>query len=515
MKKTLALVIAIVLTNASHAQTIVPDSTFGTNGKKTFTFFNNIDRSFGSVVQENNRIVIVGLSRNTANTNFELCFARFYPSGIIDSTFGTNGKTSVSMGPQQYIGGMTPKIKTDQQGRFVAVNAGTGPGGSDDIFMCRLDSTGIIDNSFNSTGSLFIDITGSNTWPDIVNAFDFDASGNIYAVGATRNGGSPLNNDFAVVKITDSGLLDPTFDTDGKKLFNPTNAAEFGRGLRVQPDGKIIIGGTAGGKMFLFRIDSTGTYDNTFNSNGQVTLTSVGSSSDMYDLTLDDSNRIVVGGVSSSNAAVVRLNQNGTYDTTFAGVGRKLILIGGTTSTLSSLAIDSNNAIVFAGSNTVTGAGLNFYIARLTASGVMDNTFNTNGYYSLAIGTGSVDDECEGVSILSDGRYFLNGTVVYSSAVNEDVGMCLFKRVPPVPTGINTVEAKNLDWSLQGNIVADQLIVNCKKEIAFGLLSLDGKIISTTNTLVGSNTINVSDLSNGLYFLADLRTGASKQFFKQ
>jgi uncharacterized delta-60 repeat protein len=515
MKKILAFIIAVVLTNASNAQTIVPDSTFGINGKKIFTFFNNIDRSFGSVVQENNRIVIVGLSRNTANTNFELCFARFYPSGIIDSTFGTNGKTSVSIGPQQYIGGMTPKIKIDQQGRFVAVNAGTGPGGSDDIFMCRLDSSGIIDNSFNSTGSLFIDMTGSNTWPDIVNAFDFDASGNIYAVGATRNGGTPLNNDFAVVKITDSGLLDPTFDADGKKLFNPTNSAEFGRGLRVQPDGKIIIGGTAGGKMFLFRIDSTGAYDNTFNSNGQLTLTSVGSSSDMYDLTLDDSNRIVVGGVSSSSAAVVRLNQNGTYDTTFAGIGRKLVLIGGTTSTLSSLAIDSNNAIVFAGSNTVTAAGLNFYIARLTSAGVMDNTFNTNGYYSLAIGTGNVDDECESVSILPDGRYFLNGTVVYSSAVNEDVGMCLLKRVPPVSTGINTVEAKELDWSLHGNIVTDQLTVNCKKETTFAILTLDGKIISTTNTIAGSNTVNVSGMANGLYFLTDVSTGASKQFFKQ
>jgi uncharacterized delta-60 repeat protein len=515
MKKLFTIIVALTAAVCTYAQTLVPDSTFGNNGKKTFTFFNNIDRSFGSVAQEDNKIVIVGLSRNTANTNFELCFARFYPSGIIDSSFGTNGKTSVSLGPQQYIGGMTPKIKRDYQGRFVAVNAGTGPGGSDDIFICRLDSAGIIDNSFNSTGSMFIDMTGSNTWPDIVNAFDFDAAGNIYAVGATRNGGTPLNNDFAVVKITDSGLLDPTFDTDGKKLFNPTNAAEFGRGIRVQPDGKIIIGGTAGGKMFLFRIDSTGAYDNTFNSNGQLTLTSVGTSSDMYNLSLDDSNRIVVGGVSSSNAAIIRLNQNGTYDTTFAGVGRKLILIGGTTSTLSSLAIDSNNAIVFAGSNTVTGAGLNFYIARLTASGVMDNTFNTNGYYSLAIGTGSVDDECEGVSILPDGRYFLNGTVVYSSAVNEDIGMCLLKRVPPVPTGINTVEAKELDWSLQGNIVTEQLAVNCKKEITFALLTLDGKIISTTNTLVGTNTISVSGLANGLYFLTDVKTGASKQFFKQ
>jgi hypothetical protein len=44
---------------------------------------------------------------------------------------------------------------------------------------------------------------------------------------------------------------------------------------------------------------------------------------------------------------------------------------------------------------------------------------------------------------------------------------------------------------------------------------LDGKIISTTNTVVGTNTISVSGLANGLYFLTDVNTGASKQFFKQ
>jgi hypothetical protein len=105
--------------------------------------------------------------------------------------------------------------------------------------------------------------------------------------------------------------------------------------------------------------------------------------------------------------------------------------------------------------------------------------------------------------------------VVFSSAVNEDIGMCLLKRVPPVSTGINTMAEKELDWSLQGNMVTEQLTINCKKEITFALITLDGKIISTTNTLIGTNTINVNGLANGLYFLTDVNTGASKQFFKQ
>ena len=515
MKKLFTILVALTATVCTYAQSLAPDSTFGTNGKQIFTFFNNIDRSFGSVAQADNKIVIVGLSKNNSTGSFELCFARFYPSGIIDSTFGTNGTTKLSLGNQGSIGGMTPKIKMDHDGRFVAVNSGYGQSSSQDIFICRLDTAGIPDVTFNNTGSLFIDMVVGGTWPDIVNAFDFDAAGNIYAVGATRNGFSPLNNDFAVVKVTTNGQLDPTFDTDGKKLFDPAGAAEFGRGLRVQPDGKIIIGGTAAGKMYLIRIDSTGNYDTSFNLTGKLSLSSIGSSSDMNDLTLDDSNRIVVGGITSSYAAIARINPDGTYDTTFAGTGRKTVLIGGSTSTLSALTIDSANSIVFTGSNTVSGQGINFYIARLTEAGLMDNSFNTNGYYSLSIGTGNVDDESNSVAILPDGRYFLNGTVVYSSAVNEDIGMCLLKHIPPAPTGIADVNPKETDWLLQGNIVTDQLTINCKREITFALLTLDGKIISTTNTLIGTNTININGLANGLYFLTDVNTGASKQFFKQ
>jgi len=181
MKKLFTIIVALTATVCTYAQTLVPDSTFGTNGKKTFTFFNNIDRSFGSVAQADNKVVIVGLSKNNGTGSFELCFARFYPSGIIDSTFGTNGTTKVSLGNQGSIGGMTPKIKMDPDGRFVAVNSGYGQSTSQDIFMCRLDTAGMPDVTFNNTGSLFIDMTGTGTWPDIVNAFDFDAAGNIYA----------------------------------------------------------------------------------------------------------------------------------------------------------------------------------------------------------------------------------------------------------------------------------------------------------------------------------------------
>ena len=85
------------------------------------------------------------------------------------------------------------------------------------MMICRLDTNGYLDTSFNSTGVVFIDMLGSNTQPDQANALDIDAAANIYAAGVTRTGASPLDNDFAVVKLNVNGQLDPSFDTDGKK----------------------------------------------------------------------------------------------------------------------------------------------------------------------------------------------------------------------------------------------------------------------------------------------------------
>jgi hypothetical protein len=72
-----------------------------------------------------------------------------------------------------------------------------------------------------------------------------------------------------------------------------------------------------------------------------------------------------------------------------------------------------------------------------------------------------------------------------------------------------------LDWSLQGNIVTEQLTINCKKEITFALITLDGKTVLTTVGNIGDNTISVGSLTNGLYIITDLKTRASTYFLKQ
>jgi len=124
-------------------QTIVPDSNFSSDGILSLNFYNNIDRGYGVAIQPDQKIIMVGLSKRPSSGYFELCFVRLNPDGTPDTTFSSDGYQYVSLGDQQSIGGQTPTVKLDGQGRIVAVNSGALVGNFGlDIFVCRLLSDG-------------------------------------------------------------------------------------------------------------------------------------------------------------------------------------------------------------------------------------------------------------------------------------------------------------------------------------------------------------------------------------
>ena len=71
-----------------------------------------------------------------------------------------------------------------------------------------------------------------------------------------------------MARYTANGVLDNTFDTDGMIIY-PVGIAsnDYGRDIAVQPDGKIVVAGTAmlnSGGMELFavtRLNTDGSLD--------------------------------------------------------------------------------------------------------------------------------------------------------------------------------------------------------------------------------------------------------------
>src|SRR5262249_26238123 len=63
--------------------------------------------------------------------------------------------------------------------------------------------------------------------------------------------------DFAVARLLSNGVLDPSFDTDGKQTVAFDRGGsnnDQANGVALQPDGKIVLAG-------ISQINSTGNYD--------------------------------------------------------------------------------------------------------------------------------------------------------------------------------------------------------------------------------------------------------------
>jgi uncharacterized delta-60 repeat protein len=129
----------------------------------------------------------------------------------------------------------------------------------------------------------------------------------------------------------------------------------------------------------------------------------------VWAITLQPDGKILVGGdfTSYSGSAVskiVRLNTNGTIDTTFTDAGT----INGT---IYDIGVQPDNKVVIVGSFTSISAVTNNRIARFSSTGVIDNTFVTGGLN----GFGAFVVLCQ-----ADGKVMVGGDFTTVSGVSSN-----------------------------------------------------------------------------------------------
>jgi uncharacterized delta-60 repeat protein len=101
--------------------------------------------------------------------------------------------------------------------------------------------------------------------------------------------------------------LDPTFDGDGKLLTDFGGRDSAAHAVAVQPDGKIVAAGDAGGDFALARYNADGSVDFT-------TTTDFGGSDRGFGVLVQGDGRIVVGGSADNDFALARYNPDGSLD---------------------------------------------------------------------------------------------------------------------------------------------------------------------------------------------------------
>ena len=229
------------------------------------------------------------------------------------------------------------------------------------------------------------------------------------------------------------GTLDTSFGSGTGKVVLPIGQrAELANATAIQQDGKILLAVSCrdinSNQVFCAaRLNSDGTLDASFTglsgSGTGTVLVPVGARNGAYAtaIALQANGKIVLGGYCQDvignfdDFCVVRLNSDGSLDTTFrGGTGKVVQPIGAGYDRASALALQSDNKIIVAGTCTdTTGSNADFCVARLNVDGTLDASFvgpsgTSNGKFVLPVGTS--DDILVGVAVqASDNKIVLLG----------------------------------------------------------------------------------------------------------
>lgn len=215
------------------------DATFGTDGLVRLDGGKGHDSGLRLAVLPDHRIVVTGTSHNASD--YDIIVARFDAFGILDQAFGNNGIVRLDGGDYDRGYG----LGLDSQGRVLVTGLMTQPDSDEtdyDIVVLRLDPNGLLDASFGDDGIARYDGGSREECYDLVVQCD----DSILVAGHSGNSNIGISDwSLVVLKYDPNGILDPTFGSEGVYAYDPTENTEWGFGLALQTDGRIVVTGQA------------------------------------------------------------------------------------------------------------------------------------------------------------------------------------------------------------------------------------------------------------------------------
>jgi uncharacterized delta-60 repeat protein len=367
--------------------------------------------SYGGIVLASGKLLALSYL-TTAADGTSMYVNRTNADGSVDTSFG--GGTGRVLVPTWYATVTTPVELADGK-----ILVGTSTGGTNaDFKIIRLNADGSVDSTFGTNGSAVVPVGTNN---DLLRRIAVDANGKIVIAGQVD---SATGKDMAVVRLNANGSLDTTFNGTGKMTVAVASGTNQVSALALTADGKVLVGGFApgtGSPMALVRVNADGTLDSTFGSSGVLTVIGGAGPSQVTAIQVLASGKILVGGNARTSTVagadndpvLMRLNADGSPDTSFGTNGVVKSHPTDANDNLTSMLVQPDGKIVTLGAVNVSSQSLNGLVAvtRYNADGSLDTAFGNGG--STRVSVHGIGEQVNSLALV-------NGKlVVFGSTIND------------------------------------------------------------------------------------------------
>lgn len=238
-----------------------PDPAFADAGVRVIDLAGDTDRAWAVAVQDDGRIVVGGeANRGASSSGVDFALLRLTAAGALDTSFGDGGRVFTAL--KSASGGDVLRALAlpviDGQTHILAV------GGDGDFLAARYHPDGSLDTRFGAAGK-------------VVGLFNASIGG-ARAVALLPDGRAVLaghiHHRFAAAQLTTTGTLDTSFGTAGRVEHAVVANWNEATALVRQSDGRLLLAGWAysgnssSGDFAALRLTAAGTLDPGFASAG-------------------------------------------------------------------------------------------------------------------------------------------------------------------------------------------------------------------------------------------------------
>ncbi|HEV7644609.1 MAG TPA: carboxypeptidase regulatory-like domain-containing protein [Pyrinomonadaceae bacterium] len=314
------------------------DPSFGTDGKSVISF-PTWKRSNAMAIQADGKILVTGWSSDSpgdSSNNPSCVITRLNTDGTLDTPFNGTGLLKTAPGNFHC---KAEAIAVQPDGKIVVAGFADqiSPANSTVAWATlRLNADGTPDTGYGPDGFSLSTPANGGFYRGVKSVL-IGADGKIFVCGYVNN---PPQYDFAAARFNAAGGIDTSFGTGGvASIVTPPN--EFPQQAALQSDGKIVFVGNRFSDFTLARMNTDGSVDTSFGTSG-FTITpedSMGTTKPSA-LLIQPDGKILVGGTimvgGLSDFAVARYNADGSLDQ-LRPAGKKAAIFGKKGSALQSL----------------------------------------------------------------------------------------------------------------------------------------------------------------------------------